>query len=98
MLASAKYLSVIEIHIPVDVAELVFSQASLQANCDIKCSAGRDGTTHTRHGDDRNVFNLNVSGRLGDEDQALIQEVEETLVRLDGALDSTVTVMAVGCQ
>lgn len=98
MLASAKYLSVIEIHIPVDVAELMLSQASLQADCDVKRSAGRNGTTHPRHGNDRNVLNLNVSGRLGDENQALIQEVEETLVRLDGALDPTVTVMAVECQ
>ena len=74
-MSASLHISASEMHIPVDVAELVFSHTSLQANRDIKRSASRDGTTHTRHGNDGNVLNLDVSGRLGNENQALIQEV-----------------------
>lgn len=61
--------------IPVDVAELVLSQAILQANGDIKRPASRYGTADTRHGNNGDVLKLDVGRRLGNEDQALIQEV-----------------------
>lgn len=61
--------------IPVDVAELVFAHAGLQADRDIECPAGRHGTADSRHGDDGNVLNLNVRRRLRNEDQTLVQEV-----------------------
>lgn len=69
--------------IPVDVAELVFSHASLQGHRDIKGSAGRHSTAHARHRNDGNILGLDVSRRFGNEDEALIQEVQETFVRLD---------------
>ena len=70
------------------------SGVGLQGDCDIERSAGRHGAANARHSDDGNVLDLDVRGRLGNEDQALIQEVQETLVGLDGALDPAVTVVA----
>lgn len=69
------------------------SSVGLQGDRDVKRSTGRHRTAHTRHGDDSNVLNLDVGGRLGNEDQALIQEVQQTLVGLDGTLDTAVAVV-----
>ncbi len=62
-------------HIPVNVAELVFSHARLQGDSDIECPTSRDSTTNTGHGNDCDIFNLNVGGWLGNENQTLIQEI-----------------------
>ena len=72
----------------------MFTQTILQSNGDIECAASGDGAAHTGHGDHSNVLHLNVSRRLGDEHKTLVQEVQETLVGFDGALDSVVTVVA----
>lgn len=82
-------------YLPVDVAELVFAQTTLQTDSDVKCAAGGDSASDTRHRNNRDVLHLNVSRGLGDEHKALIQEVQETLVGLDGTLDAMVTMVAV---
>lgn len=73
----------------------MLSHASLQGNRDVESSAGRHRTAHPGHRDHRNVLDLHVRRRLRHKDQALIQEVQETLVGLDGAFDSAVAVVAV---
>lgn len=80
--------------LPVDVAELVLTQATLQADGNIERPTGRHSSSNTRHGNHRNVLQLDISGRLRDKDKALVQEVKETFVGLDGALNSVVTVVA----
>lgn len=47
-------------NIPVDVAELMLSQAILQANSDIKRPTSRHSTANTRHGDNGDVLKLDV--------------------------------------
>ena len=73
----------------------MFSHARLQAHGDVKSSAGRHCTAHTRHRNDGYILDLNIGRRLGNEDQTLIQEVQETFVGLDRAFDAAVAVMAV---
>lgn len=80
--------------IPVNVAELVLSHSALQADGDIKRPTGRDSSADTGHGDNGDIFDLNVSGGFRDEHEALVQTEQETFVRLDRALDSAVSVMA----
>lgn len=80
--------------LPVDVAELVLAQTALQTNGNIECPTGRHGTPNTRHGDHRDVLDLNVGGRLRDKDKTLVQEIKQTLIGLDGALDTVMSVMA----
>lgn len=76
----------------------MLSHASLQSNCDIKRPTGRHGSANTRHGDNGDIFKLDVRRWLRNEDQTLIQEVQETFVGLDRALDSAVTMVAVYSQ
>lgn len=80
--------------LPVNVAELVLTQTTLQADSDIEGSAGRDSAANTRHGHHRDVLELDVGGRFRDEHETLIQEVERALVGFDGTLDTVVSVMA----
>lgn len=80
-------------YVPVDVAELMLAQATLQADCDIKGATGGDSASDTRHRDNGNVLHLNVSRRLGDEHETLVQEVQKTFVGLDRALDTVVAVV-----
>jgi hypothetical protein len=70
-------------YVPVDVAKLVLAQATLQADCDIKGAAGGDSASDTRHRNNGDVLHLNVSRWLGDEHEALVQEVQKTFVGLD---------------
>lgn len=72
----------------------MLAQSALQADGDVERSAGRNGTPDTRHCDDGDILDLNVCGWLGNEHEALIQAVKQSLVCLDRALDSTVTVVA----
>lgn len=72
----------------------MFAQPILQSNGDIECATGGNSTSNARHGDNRNVFHLDISCRLGNEHQTLIQEVQKTLVGLDGTLDTLVTMVA----
>jgi hypothetical protein len=81
-------------HLPVNVAELVLAETTLQANSDIERPASRHGTSNTRHRDHGNVLQLDIRGGFGDEDETLVQEIKQTLVGLDGALNSVVTVVA----
>ena len=71
----------------------MLSHPTLQRDCDIKRPAGRHGPADTRHGDDTDIFDLDVRRRFGNEDQALIQEVQKTFVGFDGALDAAVAVV-----
>lgn len=80
--------------LPVNVAELVLTQATLQADGDIEGSAGRNSAANTRHGHHRDVLELDVGGRLRDEHETLVQEVKRALVGFDGTLDTVVSVMA----
>lgn len=72
----------------------MLAQSALQADGDVECSAGRNGTPDTRHRDDGDVLDLNVGGRLGNEHEALIQAVKQSFVCLNRALDSAVAVVA----
>lgn len=69
--------------LPVDVAKLVLTQSTLQANSDVEGSAGGNSASNTRHCDNRDVLHLNVGRGLGNEHETLIQEVQKTLVGLD---------------
>lgn len=62
-------------YLPVDVAKLVLTQTTLQANSDVKGSAGGNSASDTRHCNNRNVLQLNVGRGLGNEHETLIQEV-----------------------
>lgn len=81
--------------IPIDIAELMLSHSALQANGDIERSAGRHSTADTRHGDDGDVLDLNIGGRLRDEHETLVQTEQKTFICLDRALDSAVPMMTV---
>lgn len=70
-------------YLPVDVAKLVLTQSTLQANSDIEGSAGGNSASNSRHCDNRDVLHLNVGGGFGNEHETLIQEVQKTLVGLD---------------
>lgn len=72
----------------------MLTKATLQAHGDIERPTGRHGAADTRHGDHRDVLHLDICGRLRDKDKALVQEVKETFIGLDGALNSVVTVVA----
>jgi hypothetical protein len=73
---------------------LVIAQATLQADGNVECSAGGNGTSDTGHGDDGDIIHLDVSRRLGNKHQTLIEEVQKTLVCLDRTLDTVVTMVA----
>lgn len=62
-------------YLPVDVAKLVLTQSTLQANSDVEGSAGGNSTSNTRHCDNRDVLHLNVGRGLGNKHETLIQEV-----------------------
>lgn len=83
-------------YLPVDVAKLVLTQSTLQANSDVEGSTGGNSTSNTRHCDNRDVLHLNVGRGLGNKHETLIQEVQKTLVGLDRTLDALVTVVAMG--
>lgn len=70
-------------NLPIDVAELMLAQAALQADGDIKCSAGGNSASDTRHRDNRNVLHLDVSCRFRYEHETLIQEVQKALIGFD---------------
>lgn len=72
----------------------MLAETSLQADSDIERAAGRHGTSDARHCDHGNVLHLDISGGLGDKDKTLVQEIKQTLVGLDGALNPVVTVVA----
>ena len=79
---------------PVDVAELMLSQPTLQRDRNVKRPARRHGPTHPRHGDDLDVVERDVRGRLGYEHEALVETEQVSLVGLDGALDAGLLVVA----
>lgn len=58
--------------LPVDVAELVLATVVLHGDRDIKCSAGGDCAAYSRHYDDRDIVERDVSSRLGHEHKALL--------------------------
>lgn len=80
-------------YLPIDIAELVLAQSTLQSHGDVKRATGRHRTTHPRHGDHRDILELHVGRRLGYEDETLVQKVKQSFVRLDRALDAAVAVM-----
>jgi hypothetical protein len=82
--------------LPVDIAELMFSLARFQGDGDVKGSAGGDGAADSRHGDDGDVFDLDVGGGFGDEHEGFVQAEEEAFVGFDGAFDAVHVVVAVG--
>lgn len=72
----------------------MLTHTSLQGHSNIKGSAGGNSATNTRHRHDCNVLHLDISGGFGDEDQTLVQEVKQTFVGFDRALNSVVAVVA----
>lgn len=76
----------------VDVTELMVL-ASPDADADVEGAAGRDSTTNSRHRDTDHVLESNVGRWLGHEHEALVEQVEETLARLDRALDTELLMM-----
>lgn len=80
--------------LPVDVAELVLALPRFQGDGYVECSAGGDGAANARHGDDGDVFDLDVGSWFGDEHEGFIEAEEETFVGFDGAFDTVHVVMA----
>lgn len=79
---------------PVDVAELMFALPSLERDGDIERPAGGDGASHSRHGDDGDVFDLNVGGGFGDEHEGFVEAEEEAFVGFDRAFNAVHIVVA----
>lgn len=83
-----------KVSLPVDVTELVLSETSLQADSDIERPAGRHSTSDTRHRDDGDILHLDIGGGFWHKHEALVQEVKQSFIGLDGALNTVVTMMA----
>jgi hypothetical protein len=74
----------------------MFSLARFQGDGDVKGSTGGDGAADSRHGDDGDVFDLDVGGGFGDEHEGFVEAEEEAFVGFDGAFDAVHVVVAVG--
>ncbi len=61
---------------PVDVTELMFTHAVLERHGDVKGPAGRDGSTHARHGDAVDVVEGDVGRRFRHEHEALVEAIQ----------------------
>lgn len=84
----------VRMDLPIDVAELVFSLSRLQSHGDVKGSAGGDGAADARHGDNGDVFDLDVGGGFGDEHEGFVEAEQEAFVSFDGAFDAVHIVVA----
>ena len=76
----------------------MFSLSRLERDGDIKRPAGRDGPSHPRHGDDGDIFDLDVGGGFGDEHEGFVEAKEETFVGFDGAFYAIHIVVATVVQ
>lgn len=74
----------------------MFSLARFQGDGDVEGSASGDGAADSRHGDDGDVFDLDVGGGFGDEHKGFVEAEEEAFVGFDGAFDAVHVVVAVG--
>ncbi len=82
--------------LPVDVTKLVFSLPRLQRDGDVESSAGGDSAADARHGDDSDVFDLDVCSRFGDKHEGFVEAEEEALVGFYGAFYAVHVVVAGG--
>jgi len=79
---------------PINVGELVLCHASLHGEGDIEGATRRHCSAYPRHGHGSDVIHADVSCRLGDEHEGLVEAEQMTLVGLDGALDARLLMMA----
>lgn len=73
--------------LPIDIAELMLSLASLQSNGYIEGSARGNGSSNSGHCDGCNVFELDVRRGLRNKHEGLVEAVQEAFVSFDRALD-----------
>lgn len=73
----------------------MFTLPRLQCDGNVECSTRRDGTSNSRHGDDGDVFDLDVGCWFGDEHEGLVEAEEQAFIGFDGAFDAVHVVVAV---
>lgn len=72
----------------------MLAAAGLEGDGDVKCPACGNGPANPRHGDDADVFDLDVGGGFGDEHEGFVEAEEEAFVGFDGAFDAVHVVVA----